>query len=79
MTRTKPLRLRVHLRNQINLSGNYRCPGIPPVTLVSLSQCSVDIGDLLNDSVVNGGDEEPSIELRQLHICVNELLVEWET
>ena len=35
---------------------------------IVVSQCSVDIGDLLNDSVVNGGDEEPSIELRQLHI-----------
>ena len=53
--------------------------GVLDRIVVSLSQCSVDIGDLLNDSVVNGGDEEPSIELRQLHICVNELLVEWET
>ena len=50
--------------------------------LWSLRICSCELGDLLDDILVVGQlqvDENDVNNLRQLHICLNQLYVEYET
>ena len=47
-----------------------------------LSRCATELGELLNSVLVARSiflDEDTVSSLRELHICVNHLVVEWET
>ena len=49
---------------------------------LNLARCSAELGDLLNCVLVTRCillDEDNISALRELHVCVNHLAVEWET